>query len=170
MATRRIIEGRRSGLYSTPMMRGRAAAGTNFFIGSLLFSTTAQGGFLIEAGADPRGILGIAKERGGNTTDSSNFVQFVPALPHVMFEATVLGAAAAQVALSDTMLWRDYGITKDGTSSWYVDVSKGSSGSGVGDGLARVRVVELIDDTNTVDGRVQFIFLPEHTAFHHDDV
>lgn len=158
MATRKLIASQRAGLYSTPSFRGKNVSGTNYFIGAVLTSTTAQGGFIMEAGANPTKILGVAESRGGNDADSSTYVRFVPALPHIIFEGTLLGSSNTQVALTDTMLWQDFGITKDGTESWYVDVSK----NGVN---ARVRVVDFVDDTGTVDARVRFIFIAPFTLF-----
>ena len=157
MAVIKFKPGRRLGLYATPTLRNKAVAGTNFFIGSVLTSVTAHGGFLIEAGANPLKIIGIADERGGNKSDSSQYVRVVPAFPHVLFEGTVRGGAATQVALDETFMWQDFGVTKDPTEAWYVDVSKQGATS-------RARIVEFLDDTGTIDGRVEFVFLGQYSG------
>ena len=158
MAVIKFKPGRRLGLYATPTLRNKAVAGTNFFVGAVLTSVSAHGGFLIEAGANPQTIIGIADERGGNKTDSSQYVRVIPAFPHILFEGTVRGGAATQVTLDETFMWQDFGITKDPTEAWYVDVSKRGTTS-------RVRVVEFVDDTGTIDGRVGFVFLSDASPY-----
>lgn len=141
------------GLNAKPTLTGIEAAGQSFKKGALLVNSS---GSVAAAGTDPTGILGVAEEAATGTT--GNAVRFVPALPHVLFEARLLGAAAADHTLAQSDMYAEYGVTVDANGYWYVNAGKTTTD-------ARFRILEFVDAVGTVNARVRGIFTYDATQF-----
>lgn len=115
------------------------------------------GGELVEGGADPTLIAGIATSKNpltntqGAATDAG---KFIPAKPGVEFEGSIDDSSALGTgAIAAGDLGTAYGITEDSSGVWYVDKNKTAAAT------VRVRIMKLLDDAGTVNGRVRFVFL-----------
>lgn len=153
-----IRAGRRLGLNATPGMVGLEAATQTFVKGAVLIDNGS--GYLAEGGANPTGILGIADEDAHNDgAAGTSKIAFTPAIPNVLFEASLDQASALGTYVSlQTDLWAEYGITEDASGIWYVDVDKtGATG--------RFRIVEFIDAVGSTFTRVLGFFVIDNTAF-----
>lgn len=141
------------GLNAKPTLTGIEAAGQTFLKGALLVNSS---GSVAGAGTDPTNILGVAEEDATGTT--GNAVRFIPALPHVLFEARLLGAAAADHTLVQGDLYTEYGVTADANGYWYVNTGKTGAD-------ARFKVLEFVDAVGTVNARVRGVFTYDATIY-----
>jgi len=115
-------------------------------------------GYLIEASADPTEIFGIAEEDGENASAGVKSTRFMRPTPGNTFEGTFSNGGTA-VALAQTDLGVDYGITKDDTTGfWYVDKAKTTTS-------ARVTIVGFRDAVGATDARVFFVFHNDQLAY-----
>ncbi len=145
---------RMEGLTSHPESWGIEGASVTYVKGAVLIQTT---GLLVEAGADPTNIVGVASHAGRNVTTSPKGF-YIPPLEGVEFVGsldTSAGEGTGTIAVAN--IGGEYGITKTALTGvnlgkWYVDSNKTG-------GDARVRVTRLIDPVGTVQGRVGFKFL-----------
>ena len=154
-----IIAVKRYGLYSTPLESAPEAATQTFLRGS---PVVASSGFLQEAAADPRSIVGIANNVGQNGTAAGDKdTQYVPAIEGVVFEGSVDNTAAGTGVIAATDMFSEFGITEDGSNIWYIDKDKTTGGN---DTVARI--VGFKDPVAEVMGRVYFIFLSEVSILH----
>ena len=141
------------GLNIKPSLTGPEAATQSFKKGALLIDSS---GYLAEGGTDPTNIIGVSEEAASGTT--GNDVRFTPALPNVLFEGRLLGAAAADHVLVATNRYAEYGLTKDSDGYWYVNVSKTGAD-------ARFRILEFVDAVGTTNARVRGVFTLDQTVF-----
>jgi hypothetical protein len=142
----------RLGLVSTPILEGPEAASQTFKQGAVLVDSAGK---VAEASNDPTAsILGIALHDASGTTDQT--VMFVPALPHVVFEATLEDQATGDHALVQTNCWQDYGLKKTAAGLWYIDEN---------DGTGPALIIRLVDPAGTIQGRVQFQFKSSATIW-----
>lgn len=145
---------RMAGIVSMPEGHGPEGASQSYVKGAVVIETS---GLVVEAGADPTNVVGVAAHAARNvTTNPKCFydfplesVEFIGSLDTSASEGTGTCVATDRGA--------EYGITKTSltgvnTGKWYVDKNKTG-------GSARVRVTEIIDPVNTVHGRVAFKFL-----------
>jgi hypothetical protein len=149
----------REGLYSTPSRVFPEKATQTFLRGAPVVNNA---GFVQEAAANPRAIVGFAEEPGKNgATDGLRANRCVPALPHVVFEGSIDTAAAIGTgAIAAADLFAPYGITKDANGIWYVDKQKVTVGTNT-----VLYIVELVDPVGTVNGRVRFVIASAVTFF-----
>ena len=161
MAIKRFASGVNLGLHSTPTVPWPEAVTQVFKAGAPLVvvanraSEPANG-----AAIAAKNLIGFAEHDATGRTDFADAI--VPALPSLLFDASVDGAQAAGNAPGTgtvllAQLGAIFGLQKDGASGlWYVDVS----GAGT-----HVVVVELIDAIGTVQGRVRCMPLLSATIF-----
>lgn len=142
------------GTVSHPIVSSLEANSSTFKIGSVIIVNAS--GLLTEGGVNPVSIFGIAAQAGQNGT--SKVGQFQPAAPNLVFEGQ-LDTTAGGLALAQTDLGAQYGITKDSTSTfWFVDVTKTGAN-------ARVTLVGFRDAVLATTARVYFIFKAGSTAY-----
>lgn len=129
------------------------AATQTYKKGAVLIVNAA--GFVLEGGADPDNILGIAVRDGQNGAAAGDkTAETYLALPHVYFVMNIGGA----VATAQTQLGSKFGLVKEG-DNWHVDTAE----------VAAVAVIivdfdarDAIGDTN---GRVIVKFLDSRTLW-----
>lgn len=157
MARQRIVPSQREGLHSTPSREAQENASETFVMGAILVSSS---GFLSEGGANPTGIIGVAAGAAHNVAvDGDQAVRYFPALPHLVFEASIdTSAALGTGAIAAADLFVEYGVTEDANGLWYVDKNKTAAN-------ARVRIVGFRDAIGTVQGRVYIIFTADATIY-----
>ena len=99
-------------------------------------------------------ILGFACADATGTTGAR--VDYVPALPGLVFEATLDNQASSGLALAATHRYGFYGIYQDSTTGFfYLDINTDNT----------VRILALVDAICTVQGRVLATFLNQATIF-----
>ena len=149
------------GLYSLPMPPNFLEKGSATFVkGNPLILSS---GLVDIAGANPTsGILGIATANASGTANTQ--VGFVAAVPNVIFEISIDGAASNSNApgtgsLAQSAVGNIYGITEDEASeNWYLDTSKSGSNQ-------CVRLIGFqfnaagTSDAGVVNGRALVVFL-----------
>lgn len=140
------------GLNAKPTLTGIEAAGQTFLKGALLVNSS---GSVAGAGTNPTGILGVAEEDATGTT--GNAVRFIPALPHVLFEARLLASGSAHT-LVQANLYAEYGVTVDADGYWYVDVDKTTTNG-------RFKILEFVDPVGTSSARVRGVFTYDATLY-----
>jgi len=146
----------REGLHHTPIMTGQATAAQTWLRGAILVATTA--GRVSEAATDDVTlILGVAlHDVTAATVDDA--VQFVPALPHLSFEATLEDNANGDHALLQTNVWDEFALRQHATNGlWYLDENDETAVAAL--------VTGLVDPVGTVQGRVRFQFKPSTTIW-----
>ena len=170
MAIQRMFPVGHIGSGIIPSAEWKAAAGaTNgaWDKGAILIGIAGTGGdlnarFLTQGGTDPTKIIGVAEADGPQATDSQTFARYVPALPDVLFEATLSHGGTA-IPLADSHMFAEYPVTKSGSGAsalWYVNTATGADSS-----TARFRVLRLKDATGTNDGRVFGVFTIDSTIY-----
>lgn len=153
--------------YNTPSTRFKTPHvedGETFLVGAVV---TLDGGYTVEADANPTNILGVATANADSydwQSDTHGFVEpSVPvALADEVFRGTLLGTFDR-----DTDLGAEYGITKDSTGFWVVDKAKTTTNARVHVlGVERVATSEEGITHEIVDGDVNvpitFMFIPEY--------
>lgn len=159
MATRvrMMATGAKDGLYSTPSMVQGEGASQTFKRGAVLINgSSGNVGTVVEAGADPTGILGIAEEDGENLAVSVASTRFVPALSHCTFEGS-LDDNTGTYALVAGDKNKLYGIAKDANGIWYIDQTDTTN--------TRVVITGFKDPIGTQAARVYFKFRSSQTLF-----
>ncbi len=141
------------GLNATPSITGPEDAGETFEKGAILVDNA---GYLAEGGTDPTDIVGVSEQAASGTQGTD--IRFTPALPNQLFEAKLLGAAAADHTLAVTDRYAEYGVTKHADGYWYIDAGKT-------DADARFRILEFVDAVGTVNGRVRGVFTVDITLY-----
>ena len=99
-------------------------------------------------------ILGISCMAGRNVSTYPD-LQYIPALPGVVFSAQLQNAAAT-AAVAQTNVGTVYGLNVT-SNQWWVDTDDTTD--------ERVRVIGYKDPIGTVNGVVYFVFLPNTTIF-----
>jgi hypothetical protein len=128
------------------------AATQTFRIGALVVCTS---GYLVECGADPALILGVASKAGQNGGSAGLKKQTVYlAHPDTLFVGnldTSAAEGAGTTAATDRFL--TYGVAKRASSHWYVDKTDTTN--------KRVRIFDFWDEDAVGDimGRVLFKFV-----------
>src|SRR5262245_7100013 len=113
-------------LAGTPIIKAAVPekASQTFLKGALVFIEAATG-FLIECGADPASILGVATADGANNAVSGAVTQVVElAHPDNLFRGYLDTSAAEGAGTSaQTDLFKGYGVFKSasGVANWFVD-------------------------------------------------
>lgn len=152
-----LAAGAKLGLYSTPSMVQGEGATQTFKKGAVLVNgSSGNVGMVVEAGADPTGILGVAEEDGKNLAVGVGSCRFVPAIPNQVFEMTIDDGTGtyALVAGDKNKL---YGIAKDGSGIWYIDQTDTTN--------TRVLIVSFKDAVGTAAARVYCVFRSSQTAY-----
>lgn len=128
-----------------PQLPFREGASQTFKAGAIL---TLASGLLVEAGADPTAILGMAVADGANNALNKE-VGVELLTPDARVEMNVKGTAGANnSALTDVGL--SYGIVKDASGHWVVDKDETTN--------KRVTIVRLVDPAGEANGRVHVTF------------
>lgn len=160
MASRKRIlaSGPNDGMNAHPSIVQAEGASETFVKGALLVNGSAgDEGYLVEAGADPTLIVGVAEEAGeNNATAGAASVRYTPALPHLTFEGTI-DDNTGLYALLATDKFKKYGIAKDSDGIWYIDQSDTSN--------TCVVIVGFKDPVGTAAARVYFKFLNGKTIY-----
>jgi hypothetical protein len=153
---RDIIPASVTGQTSTPLWVGPEAANFAGNVGTICISAS---GYVEEAAADPVTlILGLGRKAGSNTTAGAAEMEFVPALPGLVFEGTLEDETNNNHALVITNLWNDYALQLDATNDrWFVDENDTTASA--------VKIVRLQDPLGTVKARVLFVFMTATTIF-----
>lgn len=151
----------RAGLHHTPIWTGGAAASTGWDRGAVLISNGS--GLLTPAADDAVTLIaGVALHDvgggfGQTGSVSGEEVKFVPALPHLEFEASLEDQANGDHALVQANVYNDYAIQVTAGGIYYLDENDTTNVSGM--------VTRLIDAVGTVQGRVMFKFLDSVTLW-----
>ena len=99
-------------------------------------------------------ILGLALHDATGVTGDP--VEFIPALPGLIFEATLDDQSSSPHTSVQGDLYGLYGIYQEAaTGFFYIDVNTANS----------VVVIRFVDPVGTVQARVDCMFLPSATAF-----
>lgn len=141
---------------SIPLYAGLEAAS---FAGGIGTPVIAASGYVDEAAADQKTvIIGLSVKAGSNGSAGAATMEFVPALPSIIFEANLEDETNNNHALVQTNQWAQYALQLDATNDrWYLDENDTSNAAGV--------VVKLVDAIGTVKARVQFVFLVDTTIY-----
>lgn len=155
MAVQNITVAKMLGLTSVPVLRAQEAATETFVEGSpLLIGAGGAENQLTEAATDVvNDIVGIANKAAGGTIDDD--IEFVPALPGIIFEANI-GTSVTAGAIAADDLMNVFPLTLTGTA-WFINNTDNTTPC--------VRVVGFKDPVGTVNGRVYFVFLQDTTAY-----
>lgn len=147
---------------SVPKIRRRKyATGQVFLNGAVLTANAA--GELIEVGADPNAITGVALQKAGsgpgyNLADSGDIavstgltqeVSYAEANKDTEFSAVLVGAANVEVTPLVTHIDEQYGIIKRADGSYAVDTTE-----------VTVKSVQIVDIAPDLGNVVIFKFLP----------
>jgi hypothetical protein len=145
----------RLGQYHTPILGGVEKATQSWKRGAVLIADAL--GSVAEAGSDPiAAILGIALADASGVTGAA--CQSIPALPGLLFEATLEDQSNGDHALALTDTYQGFGMKKvSATGFWYLDENDTSGVCGV--------VMQLVSPVGTVQGRVLFTFRDAVTAW-----
>jgi hypothetical protein len=148
----------KEGLNATPASVQSQGASQTFTKGAVLINGSAGNlGTLVEGGADPTALVGIAEEAGANNAAAgAASIRFTPVLPHVSFEMT-LDDGTGTYALVAGDKFKLYGIAKDGSGNWYIDQTDTSN--------TRVVIVGFKDPVGTQAARVYAKFRPSQTIY-----
>lgn len=150
-----IEPNQREGLHSTPMREAAEGATQTFKVGALLI---ASAGNLIVAAADAvTGIVGVAAEAGHNAAAGVRTVKYYPALPHVVFEATLEDQLNENHALVAANRWAAFAIQLDTPGNFYLDENDTTN--------VAARVVAFLDAVGTIRARVLFQFKQTTTIY-----
>lgn len=157
MAIEKIIPSVRMGMSATPSESAPESADETFLEGAILIESSARAE---EGGADAVNILGIAAEPGdNNSVAGGGTVRYIPAIPGMLFEATLSDdVGGGYVSLAADLL-QEFGFTKATNNHYYLDKGKLNGASG------RARLVRFIDAVGTIDARVLFMFSYDGTIF-----
>lgn len=148
MAIRAIEVASMLGLNAPPVRHAAVAGAEVWAQGAILISNGS--GLLVEGGADPVLIVGVAPYAYPATNvDVANFASYIPAMPHIEFEGT-LDDGTGTYALLQTDLWTPYGLVST-SGVWHVDQGETTED--------RVVITGLVDPVGTLAGRVRFQFL-----------
>lgn len=156
---RMMATGAKDGLHSTPSMNRYEGATQTWKQGAILVNGSSGNlGFLVEAGADPTLILGIAGQDGSNNASAGigTPARFVPALTHQTFEGS-LDDNTGTYALLDTDMYKKYGVAKDANGIWYIDQTETSN--------TCLIITDFKDPVGTQAARVFFKFLTGKTPY-----
>lgn len=132
---------------------------------------TKNSGRLAECSADPRSIIGFAAEDASGTQDTN--VRLYPCLQTQVFEGTLDKASGLGTrALLQSDVFSEFGLTRDASGVWYVDVDKTTGGNntvayivGLKDPVGAIQG-DTPTATNSGNCRVYFVVLGEVNAFH----
>ena len=155
MAVEKFTVAKMLGLSSVPVLRAQEAAAETFIEGSpLVIGAGGAENELTEAATDVvNDIVGIANKAASGTQGDD--IEFIPALPGVMFEGNV-GATVSTGSIVADDLMNVFPLTLTGTD-WFIDTSDNTTPA--------VRIVGFKDPVGTLNGRVYFIFLTDTTAW-----
>lgn len=156
---RMLATGAKDGLHSTPSHVQAGGASQTFSKGAVLVNGSSGNlGTVVEAGADPTTILGVAEEAGKNLAVGAegNSTRYVPALAHQTFEAS-LDDGSGTYALVAGDKFKLYGIAKDGAGIWYIDQTDTTN--------TAVIITGFKDPVGTLAARVYFKFRASKTAY-----
>lgn len=139
---------------SVPIMTGKEKASETYERGAVLIIDSG-GDQVTEASTEPQNdILGIAHAAASGTTDTE--VQFVPALPGIVFKGSI-GTSTSAGAPADTDLLQVYPLALS-SGDWFVDKTDNTNPC--------VIVIDIDDDQiGVTNGDVYFMFLSDYTAF-----
>jgi hypothetical protein len=146
-----------SGQTSIPLWAGPEGASVTAPKGAVLIATA---GFLVPAATQAvAGIFGISTTTGHNDgTAATHQMEYVPALPSMRFEATLVVDSTNTHILVATNLGIAYGLCIDVTNvRWFIDPSDTSHDA--------VNVIQFVDAIGTVKPRVEFVFMSSVTVF-----
>ena len=154
MATQVIQPFRVAGPYtlSIPVRGGTAPVSETWKRGALLARSSGR---LIEAGADPTLIVGVAIHD-VTVTVAGDEVKYVPAHLGVEFEGSLMGAAAANYTLVQTDMYLTYGVAADATTG-YLSIDQCDTSANL------VVITGFVDPVGDINARVRFIFLQAGT-------
>lgn len=154
---RALATGSKLGLYSTPSIVQGEGASQTFKKGAVLVNGSAGNvGMVVEAGADPSGILGVAEEDGKNLAVGVGSCRFVPAIPNQVFEMTIDDGTGTYALVAGDKN-KQYGIAKDGSGIWYIDQTDTTN--------LRVTIIGFKDAVGTQAARVYCVFRSSQTAY-----
>lgn len=152
MARIPIEAGAMQGLAAIPKSEAPVAAAQVWVRGAVLTLTANE---LVEGGADPTGIVGIALHKHPPTNTPEEAGYHIPARENIEFIGSIdTNAALGTGAIAAGDLFTAYGITEDADGHWYIDKAKTAAAT------VRIRITAFKDAVGTVNGRVRFQFLP----------
>jgi hypothetical protein len=155
MARTAIVAHKAWGLNAIPSHNGIEVVSSSWTRGAPLIDSSGK---LAVAGTDPRAILGFATEAASGVTDKVR--RFTPALPNVIFEASLDKASALGLVSLQTHMYAEFGITLL-SGVWYIDVDKVTGG-----GNTVFRIVGFKDPVGTISARVFAVMLHEVSVLH----
>ena len=141
---------------SIPLYKGPEAASLSGGIGTVLISSA---GYIDEAAADPTSdIVGLSVKAGANGSAGAVDMEFVPALPGIVFSGVLEDETNNNHVSVATNRYAKYALQRDATNDrWYLDENDTSAVS--------VRTLEQIDAIGTTKGRFRFVFLASETIY-----
>jgi len=152
-SVRAIDHVQRVGLSHTPIWYGIETAAMSWKRGAILIAAAA--GTISEAAEDAvADILGVALEDASGVTGTA--VPYVPALPHLTFEATLEDPGATHT-LVQTDMFAALGFGKTAGGLWYIDEAEITAQA--------ARIIEFVSPLGTNQARVRFMFLVDATVF-----
>lgn len=106
-------------------------------------------------GSVPNQPLAVNIPHGAPLVDG-RVVMYLPAPGETWFEAQIDNSTAGAYATALTQVGSEFGLTKDATGHWYVDLNKTTVGTNT---VVVIRQLNPIDPVGTNGGRVWFVFL-----------
>lgn len=145
---------RYNGLSFEPVHSGIEAATQTWKKGAPLVYASGK---LTEAtdAADQAAMAGMAAHVASGVTDTA--VKYVPFIPGVVFEVTLMTGAEADFTLVQTNIGLAYGIAKAVSGAWFLDNADTTN--------PEFRVVGFKDPVGTVNGRVYAVPLAAETIW-----
>lgn len=143
-----------NGLKSEPVHHGIEGATQSFKKGAPLVYSSGK---LVEAtdAADQAAMAGMAAHTASGTTDTA--VKYVPFIPGVIFEVTLMTGSEADFTLVQTNIGLAYAIAKAASGAWFLDNADTTN--------PEFRVVGFKDPVGTVNGRVYCVPLAAETIW-----
>lgn len=154
MAIARIAYARPvGGRLTVPVMNALEGGSTqDWKEGAILRSS---GGYAIKAAAGTEALtLGIAQKDASGT--QGTLVEFIPALPDIIFEFTLDDSVGTPLTSLQTHMWETYGWAVDANGYYYIDTQQPGNG---------VRLLDFVDPVGTAQARVLGVFCVQGTVW-----
>lgn len=155
MTVRVMNVGYLQGYTSTPIQYGREDASQTFVKGNVVLLDTSSWELAICTDEAVIDIMGIAAQNASTTTGTS--IAFVPAMPGVVFEASV-GSSTTAGPSATAMIGEEAPVQVSSLDMFLNPITDNTNSA--------TRILALKDDTATVNGRVYFMFLAGSVWYH----
>lgn len=136
---------------AVPMLTAAELASQTFKKGYPLIQSS---GYLKIAASSAIDVIGIALEDGSNGSSNGDYnVQYVPALPGMIFEGAVTHSTASSAKITQANLFVAYGLVKSSSNNIYaINLSESSASE------KSVTIVGFKDALSTAYGHAYFVF------------